>query len=49
MVPLHTHPAGMRINVVNNHPAKQVREQERVYVGMSVCVQCVRVNVHALS
>uniref|UniRef100_A0A7N5KJI5 Polymerase delta-interacting protein 3 n=1 Tax=Ailuropoda melanoleuca TaxID=9646 RepID=A0A7N5KJI5_AILME len=23
MAPLHTHPAGMRINVVNNHPAKQ--------------------------
>ncbi|KAM6215699.1 polymerase delta-interacting protein 3 [Rhynchocyon petersi] len=23
MVPLHTHPAGMRINVVNNHQAKQ--------------------------
>nr|BAC35115.1 unnamed protein product [Mus musculus] len=24
MVPLHAHPAGMRINVVNNHQAKQV-------------------------
>ncbi|XP_004771251.1 polymerase delta-interacting protein 3 isoform X1 [Mustela nigripes] len=23
MAPLHAHPAGMRINVVNNHPAKQ--------------------------
>lgn len=23
MVPLHAHPAGMRINVVNNHQAKQ--------------------------
>lgn len=37
MTPPHAHPAGMRINVVNNHQAKQV-ERERDCVCVSVCV-----------
>ena len=46
MAPIHAHPAGMRINVVNNHQAKQVecvceREKERERLHTSVCFDVV--------